>query len=249
MATAPPPDGTGAEGLLAQDKRQIIILLRWVLIIALSYLLVFSHSPEREIQSYMCIVFFLISNLVLTRLPLPYFRRRAFDIVLVTVDIALVTMALWLCGTAGPDFFFLFFFVLFLAALGDTPALTAVGAALATAAYLLLLHQDALSNSSILLRVPFFFVTALTYGYLAHTVREAGARAKAAVDVLAERRKLIGILSHEMRTPLNVIVNCVQDLTHEYVAGLTAVQHENLMRITANAYELLTLAASVRTGS
>ena len=45
----------------------------------------------------------LASNLVLMRLPERVLQHRAFDLVLVTLDITLTTVGLWLCGNAGPS--------------------------------------------------------------------------------------------------------------------------------------------------
>src|SRR5207249_719188 len=110
-----------------------------------------------------------------------------------------ITASLWLCGSTGSDFFFLFFFVLFLAALGERPEMTAFGAGLAALAYLFLVHGGQSWDTAVLLRVPFLFITGLTYGYLASRAREARARAQAAEQAL-------GSMSHDMRTPLSLIV-------------------------------------------
>src|SRR5207249_91621 len=87
-------------------------------------------------------------------------------------------------GAAGSDFFFLFFFVVFLSAIGERPELTALGAGLAAAGYLLLLYRGPAWNPAMLLRVPFLFATGLTYGFLVGKAREARSRASAAEHAL-----------------------------------------------------------------
>jgi len=213
-----------------EEKRNTIILLRWVLIIALSYIVVFSpHSDPR--MAAICVAAFLTSNLVLMRLPDAVVRHHAFDFVLVTVDITSITLALWLCGSTGPDFFFLFFFAVFLGALGEHPELTAVAAGLIGTAYLCLLDHGRWEPAT-LLRVPFLFTTALTYGFLATRAREASARAHAAEQVLST-------MSEELRSPLGMIMRYSEVLRGERESNLTPQQREGIARINQEAVQVL----------
>jgi len=227
--------------MLAGDKRRIIVVLRWVMAIALSYLVIFSARDPAGWRSGLCIALLLASNLVLMRLPEATFHHPAFDPVLVAADTALITAALWICGNAGPDFFFVFFFVVFRAALGGRLELTALGAALAAAAYLSVLPAGVAWTSAALLRVPFFFVTALSYGYLASGAREAESRARAAEEVVALKTAFLGTVSHEMRSPLSVILGYT-DMFRDGVFGTITPAHEDAIRqIHAHAFELLAL--------
>lgn len=219
----------------------MVILLRWVLLIAVSYLVVLGAPRGLDKLAAGCVVLFLASNLILMRLPTAAFHHKAFDPVLVLADISLVTLALWLCGTAGGDFFFIFFFVVFLAALGERPELTAIGAVLAAVAYLAVLHHGPLWDSAVLLRVPFLFITALTYGYLASVTREARARAQAAEAVLDLKKHFLATMSHEMRTPLNVIVGFGEMLREGALDPLSLRQLEGVQKIQVHAFELLAL--------
>src|SRR5262249_22246532 len=153
--------------ILVGEKRRIIVVLRWVMAIALSYLVIFSARDPVGWHSGLCIALLLASNLLLMRVPEAIFYHPAFDPALVAADTALITAALWICGSAGPDFFFVFFFVVFLAALGGRLELTALGAALAAVAYLSVLPPGTARTPAALLPVPFFFVTALSSGSLA----------------------------------------------------------------------------------
>ena len=218
------------------EKRQGIVMLRWVLMIALSYVVVFGGRVRIEVAS-LCVGFFLASNLVLVRLPARVFDHRAFDFVLATLDLAGITLGLWLCGSAGPDFFFLFFFAIFLSALGERPELTALAASFAATAYLVFLYPGSEWNSALLLRVPFLFVAALMYGHLASRAREARARARAAELAL-------GSISQGMRTPLSGILHYAEVLRSERVSNLTAEQRAGLAEINAQAIELLELIVS-----
>ncbi len=218
------------------EKRQAIVMLRWVLMIALSYVVVFGGGARIEAAG-LCVGFFLASNLVLMRLPARVFDHQAFDFLLAAFDLAGITFGLWLCGSAGPDFFFLFFFAIFLAALGERPELTALAASFAATAYLVFLYPGSGWNSALLLRVPFLFIAALMYGHLAARAREARARARAAEHAL-------GSISQDMRTPLSGILHYAEVLRSERVSNLTAEQRAGLAEINAQAIELLELIVS-----
>src|SRR5437867_9408836 len=146
----------------------------------------------------------------------------------------LITAGLWLCGAAGSDFFFLFFFVVFLSAVGERPELTALGAGLAAAGYLLLLYRGPVWHSAMLLRVPFLFATGLTYGFLVGKAREARARASAAEQAL-------GTMSHEIRSPLSAIIRYSEALRTDRMNNLTAAQRAGIAQINQDAVELLEL--------
>ncbi len=212
------------------EKHRLLPLLRWVLMIALSYLVLFSGDAPVEISA-LCVVLFLGSNLALRRLPERAFYHPAFDLVLVVVDISLITITLIVCHGQG-DLFFLFFFSVFLAALGERPALTAVGAAFAAGAYLSLLPASAWRDSGILLRVPFMFITALTYGYLGATARAARRRAGVAEEALST-------LSREMRAPLREILSYSEMLRAGQLGALSPAQRARVTEINGRAVELL----------
>lgn len=219
--------------MVKDEKRQAIVMLRWVLMIALSYVVVFGAHARIEIAG-LCVGVFLASNLVLMRLPKRVFDHRAFDFVLAGVDLAGISLGLWLCGSAGPDFFFLFFFAIFLAALGERPELTALAASFAATAYLIFLYPGSEWNSALLLRVPFLFVAALMYGNLASRAHEARARARAAEHALDS-------ISQDLRTPLSGILHYAEVLRSERVSNLTTEQRAGLAEINAQAIELLEL--------
>jgi len=227
--------------MLVGEKRRIIVVLRWVMAIALSYLVIFSARDPGGWRAGLCIALLLASNLALMRLPETTFHHPAFDPILVATDTALITAALWICGSAGADFFFVFFFVVFLAALGGRLELTALGAALAAVAYLSVLPAGMAWTPAALLRVPFFFVTALSYGYLASGARDAEGRARAAEHVIALKTAFLGTVSHEMRSPLSVILGYT-DMLQDGVFGPTTPGHkEAIGQIHAHAFELLSL--------
>src|SRR6266436_5355732 len=68
--------------MLVGEKRRIIVVLRWVMAIALSYLVIFSARDPGGWRAGLCIALLLASNLALMRLPETTFHHPAFDPVL-----------------------------------------------------------------------------------------------------------------------------------------------------------------------
>ncbi len=93
------------------------------------------------------------------------------------VDISWLLAGLWFSGGFAPDIVVVYFFVLFLAAMGQS-ILLVVGAGIflagADLAVLAIGRDDSMVWSSFsLIRVPFIFIAALFYGYVVDNVRRA----------------------------------------------------------------------------
>ncbi len=227
----------------------MVVLLRWVLVIALSYLVVYDQRGALDVAG-LCTAVLLLSNLALMRLPGSLFRHKAFELALVTFDVALITTTLLLCGSVDPDMFFVLLFVVFLASVGERVEVTALGALLAGSAYLFFLGRtESIWTAPVLLRVPFFFIAALTYGYLGATAREARARARAAEGLLEAKSNFLASVSHEIRTPLHVIAGYCAMLEEGHFGRLNPEQRAALQKITDHAVELRNLVERTLTAS
>ena len=91
-------------------KTQVVLLLRWVLIIATSYLVLFSR-PLAQVRplAAVFVALYLASNVVLSIL-LPRVRwGSAFDIGVVRFDTVAVSVGLLLTPSVSSDFFLLSF--------------------------------------------------------------------------------------------------------------------------------------------
>lgn len=219
------------------DKRVLLPVLRWILMIALSYLLVTSSSVSR-VTAALFVVVLLGSNLVLGRLPDRIFRHRLFDLVLVAVDVTLIIAVLAICKV-DQDLYALFFFAVFIASLAERLELIALGAVLVSAAYLMLLPSPDLSDPFLLLRVPFLFIVALMFGYLATSARAVAARAQTVEAAL-------GRLTEETRAPLRAIIESSEALHAGEWGTLTNVQRERVAEINTDAVKLLEILADPR---
>lgn len=171
-------------------KSQAFVLLRYTLIIAIAYLLLAEHGlSDPPHILILLVVIALASNVAMGRLPARITETTTFNAGIILGDTLWITAALLYSGRFRPDFFYVYFFVLLLAAIGENLFLIALGAIVACSAYFYVLSHTttplSLWSPSTLIRVPFLFTAAAFYGYLVDRVRREQQRARAEADTVA----------------------------------------------------------------
>ncbi|MBI2352095.1 MAG: DUF4118 domain-containing protein [Deltaproteobacteria bacterium] len=156
---------------LSRNEREgrYFILLRYVLIAAAAYLLLFEGETAGPVVITL-IVGALASNLFLSHLPENLLLSPVTLGLVICADIGWIAIGLWYKGSFGSDIFFLYFFVLFLAAVGENLIHMLFAAVLLSGvdlAFFVMPSPDrSVWTSSSLIRVPFIFTVALFYGHL-----------------------------------------------------------------------------------
>lgn len=153
------------------------MLLRLTLTIAASYLVLTQGEPFRptSVSSWL-IVALLTSNLAFLWLPRSAIESMWFGATLILVDTLGITLVLSFGpGKLNADFYIVYFFVLFMAAVTERLVLILVGTVLVSAGYLYSVsatHGTAeVWSTETLIRIPFFFAVVAMYGFLADRVR------------------------------------------------------------------------------
>lgn len=189
-------------------KKQTVVLLRWVLIIAFSYLPLVDHpGVVFEPRLALLIVAALASNLCIARIPERWAERRLFDFAVVLFDAGWVTLGLAWAPNVSSDLFMLYFLVIFVAAMGESLRVIVASAVVVSVVYgaMLSFHSGGGGawSAAAVLRVPFIFVVALFYGYFVSEIR--GRRNEASAALLREKAKsdLLAAVSHDLRGPLS----------------------------------------------
>lgn len=228
-------------------SRHNMVLVRWVLIIATSYLLLFTR-PAAAVTPLMglFIAAYLASNIALS-VALPHLHsRRRFDTLVVLFDTTAVAIAILLTRD-GSEFFPVYFLIVFLGALTQRLSLL-VGATLALSVVHLstisqfVSVQDLLSRGY-LLRIPFMLAVALFLGYevegvYQHTrLAEAAARRRRRIDFLAA-------ITHDLKNPLGSIQMLAELLLDGGTGTLTPKQASLIRRIHSSAIHVLQLAVN-----
>jgi signal transduction histidine kinase len=240
-------------------KIRAFLLLRYTLIISTAYLIIVERQFERvSTQAMLLIVAALASNVVIAQLPRRVTDSMRFAMVILVCDTMWVTSALLLGGSFNAEFFYLYFSVLLMAAIGESLWLIAVGACVVCAGYFFG-HAATGGTWSIgstpnLIRIPFLFSAAIFYGYLVERTRREVKRADVAealatqltrtlteLRILHDRAReadrikteFLATVSHELRTPLTSLVGYVDLLLDRNYGEVNRKQHGALGRVRA----------------
>jgi signal transduction histidine kinase len=178
-------------------SQRAFLILRYTLIAATAYLLlVEGEFGVPPVAGMLVIAAALTSNVVIAQLPVRVTQSTSFGVTLVIGDTAWITALLLQSGRFNAEFFYLYFFVLLLAAIGENLRLIAVGAVAICGAYLYGLSATggewSLSRSPSLIRIPFLFTAAAFYGFLVERTRSERGRVEA---VEGERQRAQEALS------------------------------------------------------
>lgn len=206
------------------ERRRTFLLVRYVLIIAVGALAVVQDHEPLPLSIALLICGAFVSNFALTAVGSPLFFRWWVQAPVLLLDTVWVSIVL--LNARLSQEFFLFFFVLFLAAISENLGLLAVGAVLIGAANLVLAGPTALTAAS-LIRVPFFFTTAIFYGYTVDLTRQerrvAQEREAWAVQLAEEvksRTRELEQQSTRLRALYNRVIE-VSRLKSEFVANMS----------------------------
>jgi signal transduction histidine kinase len=232
------------------------LILRYTLIVATAYLLLVEREFAMPSPGIMLlIVAALASNVFIAQLASDVTTRPGFSAAVILGDTLWITTALLYSGQFEADFFYLYFFVLLLAAVGESLQIIALTALVVCAAYLYVLnvHGTVLSlwQSPSLIRLPFLFTTAAFYGYLIDRSRRDQRRtreqafadlerlvAQRTADLTATNHELSAFaysVSHDLRAPLRAIDAFSQALLEDYGDVIDPHGQDYLRRVRTNA--------------
>jgi signal transduction histidine kinase len=255
---------------LGGGQKGFFLLLRYLFIAAAAYLIIFERQGAPLPATYgVMIAAALASNVALSFIsPYVIFSWYVEAPVLIA-DTFWVSWALHSTGTIGQEFFLLYFFVLCLAALGESLAMVLLGSTVVSVANLYFSAGPPLWTSPNLLRVVFFYTVALFYG---HVISEIKYERQRATKGLAWARELeakvaertlqlqqlydqaqaasrlksefLATMSHELRTPIVAVLGYTELILEGAFGAPTHEQAEALRCVLRRSQELLELIDS-----
>ena len=158
-----------------QDRKRIILTLRWTAIIVTSYLILFGKGRVTNFHlSNLLIFVYLLSNVFLTFLPKGWFSNLKLFYPLVLFDTAVVSFGMYLSEKMTTDFYLVFFLIIIFASISRNFKLLMVIGGITALLYGILLYSWGLltsaEGSSYTLRIPFIFIMTVFYGYIVQTL-------------------------------------------------------------------------------
>ena len=184
-ADSHPDDETGAatSSVARRLTPQLrIVLTRWVLVIAIVYATLFRGDTIAPLwPNQIFALALLVYNGLVTWLVGEGVKSKNLKMATTVVDVAAVSLAILISGSASSDFFLIYFAVIILAAISHRLSVVAAVAAFACATYAALLYAEVgpalWRSSSLLIRVPFLFGVAVFFGTVAQESKRGRARA------------------------------------------------------------------------
>ena len=210
-----------------------VILIRWPVVIISTYLLLYpSVDFVPAWVSYSAVFVYLASNVALYFFPEERFASWSFYYPLVIADTFILTLSLVVNGYSQMDFYLSFFVVILGSCIIENAKLRAVVSVAAPFFYSVSLLSS-LENfqPNVFLRLPFLFVVSLFYGYFTQFIRVERALRQEAELRDHGRKEVLNIVSHEFRTPLNVISGYAQAIREKTWGDVTPGQNEALSKI------------------
>ena len=148
----------------------------------------------------------------------------------------------YLNGNVEADFYLTYFLLIIICCIFEDPKILTAVSVFAPLVYTLLLFRSADSiHPSVFLRLPFLFVVSLFYGYFAQLIRAQRALKEEAEQKSQGKKEVLDIVSHEFRTPLNLISGYAQALKSKTLGEVTEEQEKALAKILRQSDNLLHL--------
>jgi PAS domain S-box-containing protein len=157
-----------------ENRKKMILSLRWTIIIATCYLMLFGKGERASFHyGHVIPLLYVLSNTVLTFFPSAWFSNLKLFYFLALFDTGVVSLSMYLSDNVNTDFYLIFFLIIIFASVSRSYRLLLFISAASSLSYGAFLYLSGLFTSedavSYTLRIPFIFITALFYGYLVQT--------------------------------------------------------------------------------
>ena len=214
----------------SDNEKRTFLLLRYVLIIAAAYLLLFEGKVGASTLAVALIAAALLSNVIVDRISQQHLMRPIILGLIICFDIGWISLGLWYEGVFGSDIFLLYFLILFLAAVGQNLFLIISAGLVLSVIDLILFVAPAGAETTIwtshsLIRIPFMFIASLFYGYLAEKVGNEKKIGEKRLQALREIEVAI-ISSLDLHAVLDVLLEKIDGFLPYAVTTITLVNRK-----------------------
>ncbi|UCD04854.1 MAG: PAS domain S-box protein [candidate division WOR-3 bacterium] len=157
-------------------KKRILLLLRFVLILATILMMTYSRRGLHLLSpGYLVALLYFISNIVFYFIPEHKFSRPVVTFAIFLIDIIAISLAIYLAQGMQTDFYLIYFLIIFIASVGQDLRGSIPIAVVASFLYGWLLMRTnpgtSIFDSAILIRIPFIFIVSIISSYWSTEIR------------------------------------------------------------------------------
>ncbi len=224
-----------------------VILIRWPVVILCTYLLLYPVVDLVPLWiTHIAVLVYIASNVALYILPGDRFPSWSFYYPLVVADTIVLTLSLVVNGYSQMEFYLSFFVVILGTCIIEDAKMRAMVTVAAPLFYSVsLLSSPESFDPGLFLRLPFLFIVSLFYGYFTQFIRSERASRQEEELRNRGRKEVLNIVSHEFRTPLNVISGYAQAIKDNTWGEVTPGQEDALNRILLQSEHLMDIVNAV----
>jgi len=154
------------------SRKKTIFLIRMVVIITTAYFILFTPSASKNFQvyGYIFIALYLLTNLIVARIPEPYFYNDKIFYGFILCDSLLLPAGIYFSGYVGSDLYLMYFFIVSLTTISSHFKYLMINAIIFSGIYGWVLYQKGFLTGplsvSYSIRIPFIVSITMFYGYL-----------------------------------------------------------------------------------
>jgi len=244
-ATSQPANGSPVFSAHPVLHTEAIPPLRWLLIIATSYLVVFSRPlGEAHPLAALYVAAYLATGLFWKPIQSRFSRPEHLIGAVILFDILAVTVGLLVANETSGTFFGLYFLVILISVLGQRLSLVLLASLTAGVIHLGLLSAilEPSSLGQYSARLPFLFAVGLSVGHIAEQIRASQREAFEARERERLRIEFVSSVIHDLKSPLGVIQVMIEMLCDPASGRLTAKQANFLDLMQTSLRQVLTLS-------
>ncbi len=225
---------------ISPEKRKHLLWLQWLLILGVAYLLAFNPPAEQAktvaVLVLVALTIILIAGLFV--LPLKYLSDPRVIIVLVSLNIVMVSVAIYLTNKGNSDFYLFFFIILMMAAAAQNAKAFVIGTMITSGLYVLVVYRTGVFTftEGFLLRIPFLFIVGLFFGYLVYVQKQEQQELEPMADPVSDLFEFGRVLveAEDLQVLQSKIPKLINNILRSDACELAIIEGE---RITEQIFE------------
>ncbi len=157
------------------NRKYNIFYIRLTVILVIAYMLFFQPEQIRyQFWGYLYVAAYLLTNIIIFRLPQAYYLKPAFYYSLVFFDTGMIALGIFLSNQSDMFFYLIYFFIIGIAAMSMNLIYMMLNISVFIIVYGWILYNEGKFSGDLAslyaLRLPFIFAVSLMFGYIINRI-------------------------------------------------------------------------------